>query len=125
VPVATLSIPPSVEHVRTARLVAVAAARRSGLAEEVVDDVRLAVGEAVARAVLRHGAAEIDTHVDVVVRDDGHGFEVEVHDHSAPSVRDEDDGIALALVAALVPELRTHGEVLTLAWPATASTPPV
>jgi len=118
VPVATLSIPPSVEHVRTARLVAVAAARRAGLDEETVDDVRLAVGEAVARAVLRHGAAEIDAHVDVVVRDDGLGFEVEIHDRSAASVRDDDDGIALALVEALVPELRTHGEVLTLAWPA-------
>jgi len=121
VPVATLSIPPSVEHVRTARLVAVAAARRSGLDEETVDDVRLAVGEAVARAVLRHGAAEIDEHVTVVVRDDGHGFEVEVHDHSAASVRDDDDGIALALVEALVPELRAHGEVLTLAWPTSSS----
>ena len=117
-PVATLSIPPSVEHVRTARLVAVAAARRAGLDEETVDDVRLAVGEAVARAVLRHGAAEIEAHVDVVVRDDGHGFEVEIHDRSAADVRDDDDGIALALVEALVPELRTHGEVLTLAWPA-------
>jgi len=121
VPVATLSIPPSVEHVRTARLVAVAAARRAGLDEEAVDDVRLAVGEAVARAVLRHGAAEIDAHVDVVVRDDGHGFEVEIHDRSAASVRDDDDGIALALVEALVPELRTHGEVLTLAWPSSPS----
>jgi anti-sigma regulatory factor (Ser/Thr protein kinase) len=119
VPVATLSIPPSVEHVRTARLVAVAAARRAGLEEETVDDVRLAVGEAVARAVLRHGAAEIDAPVVVVVRDDGHGFEIEVHDHSSPSVRDDDDGVALALVEALVPELRTHGEVLTLAWPTT------
>jgi anti-sigma regulatory factor (Ser/Thr protein kinase) len=117
VPVATLSIPPSVEHVRTARLVAVVAARRAGLDDETVDDVRLAVGEAVARAVLRHGAAEIEDHVDVVIRDDGHGFEVEIHDHSSPSVGDDDEGIALALVEALVPELRTHGEVLTLAWP--------
>ena len=121
-PVATLSIPPSVEHVRTARLVAVAAARRAGLDEETVDDVRLAVGEAVARAVLRHGAAEISAHVDVVVRDDGHGFEVEIHDRSSADVRDDDDGIALALVEALVPELRTHGEVLTLAWPTASST---
>ena len=121
-PAATLSIPPSVEHVRTARLVAVAAARRIGLDEETVDDVRLAVGEAVARAVLRHGAAELTAHVDVVVREDGHGFEVEVHDRSDPSVPDEDDGIALALVRALVPELRTHGEVVTLAWPTTSST---
>ena len=121
-PSATLSIPPSVEHVRTARLVAVAAARRVGLDEETVDDVRLAVGEAVARAVLRHGAADLTQHVDVVVREDGHGFEVEVHDRSDPAVPDEDDGVALALVRALVPELRTHGEVVTLAWPTSSST---
>ena len=121
-PAATLSIPPSVEHVRTARLVAVAAARCVGLDEETVDDVRLAVGEAVARAVLRHGAAELSHAVDVVVRDDGHGFEVEVHDRSDPAVPDEDDGVALALVRALVPELRTHGEVVTLAWPTSRTT---
>jgi len=122
VPSATLSIPPSVEHVRTARLVAVAAARRVGLDEETVDDVRLAVGEAVARAVLRHGAAELSHPVDVVVREDGHGFEVEVRDRSDPAVPDEDDGVALALVRALVPELRTHGEVVTLAWPTSRTT---
>ena len=56
-PSATLSLPPAPEHVRTARLVVVAAARRFGLDEELVDDVRLAVGEAVARAVLRSASA--------------------------------------------------------------------
>jgi len=121
VPAATLSIPPSAEHVRTARLVAVAAARRVGLDEEAVDDVRLAVGEAVARAVLRHSAAGLGHDVVVVVREDGHGFEVEVHDRSDPAVPDEDGGVALALVRALVPELRSHGEVVTLAWPTSSS----
>lgn len=116
-PAATLSIPPSVEHVRTARLVAAAAARRAGLDEETVDDVRLAVGEAVARAVLRHGAAETDAHVDVVVRDDDHGFEVEVHDRTDSSVPDDDDGVALALVRALVPEVRVDGGTVVLVWP--------
>jgi anti-sigma regulatory factor (Ser/Thr protein kinase) len=122
VPVATLSIPPSVEHVRTARLVAVAAARRAGLDEDAVDDVRIAVGEAVARAVLRHGAAELDAHVDVVVRDDGHGLEVEVHDRTDASVADDDDGIALALVRALVPHTRIDGGTVTLGWPAAGTT---
>ena len=72
---ATLTIPPSVEHVRTARLVVVAAARRAGLSDDAVDDVRLAVGEAVARAVLRHGAAGIAAGIGVVVRGDD-GFTV-------------------------------------------------
>ena len=34
------------EHVRTARLVAAAVARRAGVDEAVLDEVRLAVGEA-------------------------------------------------------------------------------
>ncbi len=41
-------------HVRTARLVAAAVARRSGLDETLLDEVRLAVGEACSRAVELH-----------------------------------------------------------------------
>lgn len=37
------------EHVRTARLVAAAVARRAGVDEAVLDEVRLAVGEACTR----------------------------------------------------------------------------
>jgi anti-sigma regulatory factor (Ser/Thr protein kinase) len=120
VPSATLSIPPSVEHVRTARLVAVAAARRAGLTDEAVDDVRLAVGEIVARAVLRHGAADLDAAIDVVVSDDD-GFRVEVHDGTDPERPDEDDGIALALVRSLVPEVSADGGRILLRWPADAA----
>jgi anti-sigma regulatory factor (Ser/Thr protein kinase) len=123
VPAATLSIPPSVEHVRTARLVAVAAARRAGLDEVAVDDVRLAVGEAVARAVLRHGAAEISAPIHIVVRDDGTAFEVEVHDDSDPQLGDEDDGVGLALVQALAPQVTHAAHGLTLAWPSTSAAP--
>lgn len=53
-PVASLRLPATPDQVRTARLVAAAAARRSGVPEEQLDEVRLAVGEATARAVLRH-----------------------------------------------------------------------
>jgi len=41
------------EHVRTARLVAVAVARRAGMDEVRLDEIRLAVGEVCARAVRR------------------------------------------------------------------------
>ena len=119
-PSATLTIPPSVEHVRTARLVAVAAARRAGLVDEAVDDVRLAVGEIVARAVLRHGAAGIDEAIDVVVSDDA-GFRVEVRDGSDPGRPDEDDGIALALVRSLVPEVVEEDGRVRLTWPVEGS----
>ncbi len=103
-PTATLSLPPTPEHVRTARLVVVAAARRAGVAEDVVDDVRLAVGEAVARAVLRHAASGTDADVEVVV--------------------DDDEGMALALVRAVAPEVEIEprmptGTTLRLRWPLT------
>ncbi len=42
------------EHVRTARLVAVSLARRAGVGDQTLDEVRLAVGEAATRAVGRH-----------------------------------------------------------------------
>jgi serine/threonine-protein kinase RsbW len=41
-------------HVRTARLIVTAVARRSGVAEALLDEVRLAVGEACSRAVEAH-----------------------------------------------------------------------
>lgn len=49
-----LSISALPVHVRTARLVASAVARRSGLTESALDEVRLAVGEACSRAVENH-----------------------------------------------------------------------
>jgi anti-sigma regulatory factor (Ser/Thr protein kinase) len=49
-----LAFSPAPVHVRTARLVGVAVARRAGVAEEVLDEVRLAIGEACTRAVALH-----------------------------------------------------------------------
>ncbi|HZG94399.1 MAG TPA: ATP-binding protein, partial [Mycobacteriales bacterium] len=41
-------------HVRTARLIAAAVARRCGVDDAVIDEVKLAVGEACSRAVSLH-----------------------------------------------------------------------
>ena len=49
-----MSFTPLPVHVRTARLVATAVARRSGVEEALLDEVRLAVGEACSRAVEVH-----------------------------------------------------------------------
>lgn len=49
-----LEISPTPANVRTARLVAVAVARQAGLSDAVLDEIRLAVGEACARAVGLH-----------------------------------------------------------------------
>jgi anti-sigma regulatory factor (Ser/Thr protein kinase) len=90
----------SAEHVRTARLVAVAFVRRVGMDAARLDEVRLAVGESCARAVRRCQAAGLpgavwvgldlfDGQVRAVVRDPA----------TAPAVADDD--VALALVRAL------------------------
>lgn len=49
-----LDISATPAHVRTARLVATALARRTGVSDGVLDEIRLAVGEACSRAVNLH-----------------------------------------------------------------------
>lgn len=68
------------EHVRTARLVAAAVARRAGVDEAVLDEVRLAVGEACSRAVSLHRSHEITGPVKVVLTEDEKKFSIEVAD---------------------------------------------
>lgn len=78
--VVELLLPALPAHVRTARLVVVAAARRAGLADELVDEVRLAVGEACARAVGMHARHVPDDRVAVTMTDDVRGLVVAVAD---------------------------------------------
>jgi serine/threonine-protein kinase RsbW len=69
-------------HVRTARLVATAVARRSGVDEALLDEVRLAVGEACSRAVeahRRHCPAE-PVKIEMTAADER--FVVTVSDHA-------------------------------------------
>ena len=72
------------EHVRTARLVAVSLARRAGVDDETLDEVRLAVGEAATRAVNRHQAGAPEEPVLVRMSDDDGSFVAEVVD-AAPA----------------------------------------
>jgi anti-sigma regulatory factor (Ser/Thr protein kinase) len=67
-------------HVRTARLVATAVARRSGVDEELLDEVRLAVGEACSRAVEAHRRHCPGEPVRIEMNDLGERFEVIVRD---------------------------------------------
>lgn len=111
----TLRIPADTEQVRLARLVATAAARRAGCDEQTVDDVRLAVGEAVARAVVRSAPG---TEVEVRLIDEPDGFGVEVQD---TATEDTDEGFAMAVITGLVPEAATTavpqgGQILSLRW---------
>lgn len=115
---ATLQIAAATDHVRLARLVAGAAARRCGVDEEVLDEVRLAVGEACARAVVRAQAVP-DAHVRIAMADSPTLFTVTVADQVADA--DENDDLQLAVIAALAPESRVEttssGSTVDLAWP--------
>lgn len=65
-------------HVRTARLVATAVARRSGVAEALLDEVRLAVGEACSRAVEAHQLNCPAEPIRIALTDQAGRFEIEV-----------------------------------------------
>ena len=67
-------------HVRTARLVVTAVARRSGVAEDLLDEIRLAVGEACSRAVEAHRRRCPDEPVRLEMSGGEHRFEVVVSD---------------------------------------------
>src|SRR5262249_60031513 len=77
-----LSFTPLPAHVRTARLVAAAVARRSGVDESLLDEVRLAVGEACSRAVEEHRLHCPTEPVRLALTELGGRFEVEVTDTS-------------------------------------------
>ena len=126
-----LRFPPAAGHVRTARLVAVAVARRAGFDAARLDELRLAVGEACARAVSR--CADDGCNEDVVlgIDDGGPGFTVEVLD--AASSAAPDDPIVLALLQGLadtvevLPGKGGPGGLIRMEWwqPATPPAPPI
>jgi anti-sigma regulatory factor (Ser/Thr protein kinase) len=116
-----LSFQPAAEHVRTARLVAVAVARRAGLDEARLDEIRLAVGEVCARAVRRCREAGVTAAVLVELEDGGPVLDVVVTDRaSAPE--NEDEFVALALVRGLADEVDVEegpggpGGVIRMSW---------
>jgi anti-sigma regulatory factor (Ser/Thr protein kinase) len=127
------------EHVRTARLVAAAVARRAGVDEAVLDEVRLAVGEACSRAVGLHQSAGITTPVQVKLIEEEKQFSIEVGDEaprSAPGdrapgslgddVEAEEDEMGLAVISGLVDDVEVsageNGGSIRMTWP---TTPPV
>ena len=85
-----MSFTPLPAHVRTARLVATAVARRSGVDEALLDEVRLAVGEACSRAVEAHQEHCPGEPVRVALTGAGKRFEVVVTNTAAVG----DDGMA-------------------------------
>lgn len=127
------------EHVRTARLVAAAVARRAGVDEAVLDEVRLAVGEACTRAVGLHLSNGVDAPVRVALTEEEKKFSIEVGDESPtsaghapgshPDVDDEgaaeaesEDEMGLAVISGLVDDVEVTtsetGGVIRMSWPA-------
>ncbi|MDT9699492.1 ATP-binding protein [Streptomyces sp. P17] len=124
------------EHVRTARLVAAAVARRAGVDEAVLDEVRLAVGEACTRAVGLHQLGGVTAPVKVVLIEEEKQFSIEVGDEaprSAPGDRAsgaaggdaeaEEDEMGLAVISGLVDDVEVtageHGGLIRMTWPTT------
>jgi len=118
-------------HVRTARLVATAVARRSGVPESLLDEVRLAVGEACSRAVEAHAAACPREPVRVALSDSDGRFEIEVINScaapgqvlGAPSAEPAvlPPGFSLAVIAGLADDVQIHetsaGTSVKMSWP--------
>ncbi|MER5942831.1 ATP-binding protein [Streptomyces sp. NPDC001928] len=126
------------EHVRTARLVAAAVARRAGVDEAVLDEVRLAVGEACTRAVGLHQSVGITAPVKVSLIEEEKQFSIEVGDEAPRSVPGErssgaggndgevdaeEDEMGLAVISGLVDDVEVsageHGGLIRMTWPTT------
>ncbi|MFF5900334.1 ATP-binding protein [Streptomyces argenteolus] len=133
------------EHVRTARLVAAAVARRAGVDEAVLDEVRLAVGEACSRAVGLHRSHDISAPVSVVLTEEEKAFSIEVGDgllasgaeasgpgspggagpDEAEPEADSEDEMGLAVISGLVDDVEVlagpDGGVIRMTWPTTTA----
>jgi len=109
VPTVTLTFTALPEHVRTARLVAAAVGRRLGLTEDVLDGVRLAVGEACARAVGRVRTAGLDGSVEVQISERPDRLVVVVRDEAGHlaegSGGSKPEEVSLTVVRALADEV--------------------
>jgi serine/threonine-protein kinase RsbW len=122
-------------HVRTARLVATAVARRSGVPETLLDEVRLAVGEACSRAVEAHRLHCPGEPVRLALGGQDGRFEIEVVNAGAAPGSAEGAatgesklvpaGFSLAVIAGLADEVQisetASGTSVKMSWPVSGS----
>ena len=112
-------------HVRTARLVATAVARRSGVSETLLDEVRLAVGEACSRAVEAHRLHCPSQPVRIALTGQDGRFEIEVVNAGAAPGFSENKmipaGFSLAVIAGLADDVQISetpsGTSVKMSWP--------
>jgi anti-sigma regulatory factor (Ser/Thr protein kinase) len=131
-----MTFTPLPAHVRTARLVATAVARRSGVPEALLDEVRLAVGEACSRAVEVHQQHCPAEPVRVALTGAGERFEVVVTNTAAgdegmtwppePTADGQDPAavpaeLGLAVIAGLADDVQVSrnddGLSIRMSWP--------
>ncbi|MEV7216701.1 ATP-binding protein [Kitasatospora cineracea] len=126
------------EHVRTARLVAAAVARRAGVDESVLDELRLAVGEACSRAVALHQRNGVGGAVRVALTEQEKRFLIEVADEAGPAhaagaaeggAPEDEDALGLAVITGLVEDVEvgngSDGGVIRMSWPVSPVSVPV
>jgi anti-sigma regulatory factor (Ser/Thr protein kinase) len=113
-----IEIPARTVYVGVVRLALSALARSAGLDEELTDDLKIAVSEACANAVLSHEAAGTEAPVTVTWDEEPERFVVEVgdrgavYDPDAPPEQQDSQGfstrlvMSLALLHSLVDECR-------------------
>jgi serine/threonine-protein kinase RsbW len=148
-PTVEISFTPLPAHVRTARLIAAAVARRSGIEGALLDEIRLAVGEACSRAVGVHQRTSATQPVTLTIRDENDTFVAVVADTAdEDAATDESDpfqvmgddsdsseggiddvldvlpsGFGLAVIAGLVDDLDVvrapSGTVVRMTWKTT------
>jgi serine/threonine-protein kinase RsbW len=126
-----VSFTPLPAHVRTARLVATAVARRSGVSETLMDEVRLAVGEACSRAVETHALYCPDEPIKVALSNQEGRFEIEVVNAGRlPGASGADGtlmppGFSLAVIAGLADDVQISetegGTSVKMSWPLSGS----
>jgi anti-sigma regulatory factor (Ser/Thr protein kinase) len=120
-----LRFSPLTSHVRTARIVAAALARQLGLDEETVDEVRLAVGEACARAVAIHEALGLETPIVLRIDDGPYTLAVDVCDRGEAGAPEPQPGLGLAVVTGLVDDVVVErgpgGNHVRMVWPVLTS----
>ncbi len=114
-PVVEIDIPPRSPYVGVVRLAISSLARATGLGEEAVDDLKIAVSEACANAVLAHEESAVTDSVRITWSDGADRIEVDV-DQAVPTdatARAEDSQgfssrlvLSGALLDSLVDEVR-------------------
>jgi serine/threonine-protein kinase RsbW len=134
-PTVEVTFTPLPAHVRTARLVATALARRSGVPETLLDEVRLAVGEACSRAVEAHRQYCPSEPVRIALTGQDDRFEIEVINASTMQGRASGAtaaegtgapaGFSLAVIAGLADDVRISetpaGTSVKMSWPVSGS----